>query len=115
MSPCRLTARRMAKWKNECSETYELMIPGGLAAGRPILASEPGLAGPLHPLAERLHEAVGQHRAGGRRVERLPAGTRRKLCEETRFSLTCVFAFHLYSTHGSQSNQAFLKRLSIKS
>ena len=50
------------------------MIPGGLAAGGPVLAGEPLLAGPLHPLAESLHEAVGQHRAGGRRVERLPAG-----------------------------------------
>ena len=50
------------------------MIPGGLAAGGPVLAGEPLLAGPLHPLAERLHEAVGQHRAGGRQVERLPAG-----------------------------------------
>ena len=51
----------------------QVMIPGGLAAGGPVLAGEPLLAGPLHPLAERLHEAVGQHRAGGRRVERLPA------------------------------------------
>ena len=61
----------------------ETGIPGGLATGRPLLAAELFLAGPLHPLAERLHEAVGQHRAGGRRVERLPVKIRRKLWEET--------------------------------
>ena len=53
----------MTEWKNECS-AQKTGIPGGLAAGRPLLAGEPVLAGPLHPLTERLHEAVGQHRAG---------------------------------------------------
>ena len=55
------------------------MIPGGLAAGGPVLAGEPLLAGPLHPLAESLNEAVGQHWAGGRRVERPPAEQMRNL------------------------------------